>query len=82
MKKIKKNFGFGAILVSFIFIFNPNIHLIDLLPDAIGYLLLCLGLSQLADMNDYAQDALKLFDVAKSFCAVRNCHIQQILTHI
>ncbi len=61
MKKIKKNFGFGAILVSFIFIFNPNIHLIDLLPDAIGYLLLCLGLSQLADMNDYAQDALKLF---------------------
>lgn len=61
MKKIKKSFGFGAILASFIFIFNPNIHIIDLLPDAVGYLLLSVGLSQLADMNHYIEDSIKLF---------------------
>ena len=49
------------LIISFIFLFNPNISIIDVLPDFVGYILLCLALSKIADLNDYLFDALKIF---------------------
>ena len=43
--------GFGYLFVGLIFFFNPNINLVDILPDAIGCLFLLKGLSKLADVD-------------------------------
>ncbi len=37
---------------AFCFLFNPNIAVIDLLPDFIGYILLTLALTGIADLNE------------------------------
>ena len=34
-----------------LFLFNPTVNLIDVLPDVIGYLLILKGLYKLADLN-------------------------------
>ena len=49
------------LIISFIFLFNPNISIIDVLPDFVGYILLCAALAKIADLNDYLYDALKIF---------------------
>ena len=38
--KLKKRLGLGLIAASTIFLFNPDISVIDLLPDLFGYILL------------------------------------------
>ncbi len=40
--------GFGLILTGFILMFNPVIHIVDLLPDVIGFLLIIIGLSKMS----------------------------------
>lgn len=60
MKK-KKNVSWGNIIVSLIFIFNPNIGLVDILPDAIGYILLFRGLSRISMIDDRIGEAYSLF---------------------
>lgn len=57
----RKKINFKPIALSLIFLFNPNISIIDPLPDFIGYILLSLALVRLADMNDTLGDALALF---------------------
>ena len=42
----------GLLIPAFCFLFNPNIAVIDLLPDFIGYILLSLALVGLADLNE------------------------------
>ena len=49
------------LIISFIFLFNPNISIIDFLPDFIGYILLCFALVKIADLNDYLYDSFKIF---------------------
>ena len=61
MGKARKNLGLGLTCIAFIFLFNPVIGIIDILPDLVGYLLLCAGLSQIADMNDHFGEALRYF---------------------
>ena len=43
------------------FLFNPNIAVIDVLPDFIGYIFLCLALSKIADLNDDLAEAKTAF---------------------
>lgn len=43
---------------SFIFFFNPNVIVIDILPDFIGYMLLCGALLKLSDFNDTVGEAV------------------------
>ena len=52
MKKDKKinKLGFGYIIASLFFLFNPNISIVDILPDFIGFFLLSAGLVKLADI--------------------------------
>ena len=49
--KIKKNMGFGLIIAALFFLFNPDVSIIDVFPDFIGYILMSVGLSQLAMLN-------------------------------
>lgn len=51
----------GWIALSFIFFWNPNVGVFDFLPDFVGYLCLCIGLSKLADLNESIENALSLF---------------------
>ncbi len=57
----KKRMGIGLILVSFLFFCNPDIVVLDPLPDVIGYILLSLGLSSLAYLNDHFDRSARLF---------------------
>ena len=61
MGKARKNLGLGLVCLSFVFLFDPPLAIIDFLPDLIGYLLLCIGISQLADMNYHFEEALRYF---------------------
>lgn len=61
MGQIKKNLGLGNLIIASIFLFNPNMVVIDFLPDFIGYIFMILGLSQLADLNYYFENAIKGF---------------------
>ena len=56
----KRSIGYKRLLVGFIFLLSPDISIIDILPDFIGYLLIISGLSVLADIDDRANDAKNL----------------------
>ena len=51
-KTQKISLGFGFCILSVLFFFNPNVSIIDVLPDFFGYLLLVAGLAKFADLND------------------------------
>lgn len=59
--KEKKHINFKAIGLSLIFLFNPNINIIDVLPDFIGYILLYVTLTNLADLNETVAGARATF---------------------
>ncbi len=61
MDKSKKYVNFKAMGLALVFLFNPNINIIDFLPDFIGYILLCMALVKLADLNDTLSEALSSF---------------------
>ncbi len=69
--RIKKNFGMGSIIASAFFLFNPDIAIIDLIPDVFGYLLLMLGISQLSEVNEKIAEAKRLFGKAAICNAVK-----------
>ena len=74
MKKQKNLFGFLPLSFAFIFLFNPNLNIVDILPDFFGYAIICAVLSKLADMNEDIAVASKGFmralfaDVIKVAC--------------
>jgi len=55
--------GFGMLALSGLFLFNPVVGYVDVLPDAIGFLLLWVGLSRLADLNDKLAEACRRFRI-------------------
>lgn len=61
MKEKKDFLGISWIALALIFLFNPNLHLIDPLPDAIGYLFLCKAFSKIAALSDEIESAVSLF---------------------
>lgn len=44
--------GIGYIIAGIIFLINPNINIVDIFPDVIGYLLIYRGLFKLSDIDD------------------------------
>lgn len=74
-----KRLGFGLIFVGLIFLFNPDIAVVDVLPDLFGYLFITLGLKYLRDMCPHIElasvgfsrmmllGAAKLFSIAFIF---------------
>ncbi len=64
MQSIKgSQMGLGMIALSGILLFNPVVGYLDVLPDAIGFLLLWVGLYRLADLNDRIGDAMRRFRI-------------------
>lgn len=51
--------GIGLIIVGTIFLLNPNINIVDILPDFIGYIFIYRGLYRLADIDDRMYSAKK-----------------------
>lgn len=63
-------------IIAFLFLFNPNITVIDPLPDFIGYILLCVALYRVADLNDSINSAYNSF---KRMIFVDACKIVAIM---
>ena len=59
--KMRKKLGLGYIIAAAFFLFNPDIVIIDLIPDVFGYLLLILGISEFAELNEKIKDAKSYF---------------------
>lgn len=68
MKTSKKIFPVGALIVAAWFLFNPNISILDLLPDCIAYLCILFALRHLTPFVPYMREAAdgfrKLFYVS------------------
>ncbi len=61
MVRQRKNLGIGLLPIGAIFLCEPTLGgTVDVLPDAIGYLLMMIGLRALADLNDYMENAITL----------------------
>ena len=61
MKNKKEHMGLIWLIPALIFFCNPNLHLLDFLPDFIGYIFLCKALSKLAELNESVEEAVGLF---------------------
>ena len=63
-RKEKRNtrIPWGAIAISFVFIFNPNISIIDVFPDFFGYIILSLSLVKLSFVCEGLADARRAFE--------------------
>lgn len=53
----KPHFHFGLMIAGMIFLCNPNINLLDILPDFIGYLLLAFSLAETAEVFPHFEEA-------------------------
>ena len=61
----------GLILAGFLFLANPVIHVLDILPDFIGYLLILRGITEAAHFVDHFADAKRWFGRLALINAVR-----------
>lgn len=54
----KKELGYSYLIAAFVFLFNPCINVVDILPDFFGYIFLMKGLSKWADLCPNISDAM------------------------
>ena len=57
----RKGMGYGLMLLAGLFLWNPIVGMVDVLPDLIGYLLLLVGLSAVADLWEGVREARERF---------------------
>lgn len=57
--RLGKYLGLGWFLAGAVFLFDPFVSVVDLLPDALGYLFILFGLYRLSDMDDRLMEASK-----------------------
>lgn len=69
--RFHKKLGLPLIFISFFFLFEPTYGLVDPLPDFVGYILLCIGITNLADINDRIMTALKGFQKCLALSVLR-----------
>jgi len=62
-KKTGKYLGLGIAAISAIFLFNPDIAIIDVLPDFIGYTLLAVSLRFVRDLSPHFENAWRKFRI-------------------
>ena len=60
-EKIGKSFGFSFIFFGLIFLFNPDIAIVDVLPDFFGYILITVGFRYLRDICPHTEKAREGF---------------------
>ncbi len=61
MTERKKGIRFGFLIAAAFFLFNPNINILDVLPDCFAYLLLYYGLSGTEFLVPHFEDARRWF---------------------
>ncbi|NLK38882.1 MAG: hypothetical protein GX303_01360 [Clostridiales bacterium] len=61
MKSNAKYLGLGSVITGTFFLFNPNINILDILPDFIGYIFIITGISAVADINMHLSEARQRF---------------------
>ena len=61
----------GYLIAGCIFLFNPTVNLIDVLPDVIGYLLILKGLDKLSDLDGRLRSAKQKFKAAAWIAGVK-----------
>ena len=59
--RLSRNIGFTLLPFAFLFLFEPGISVSDLLPDFIGYSIICIAIRNLADINNRINEAFKGF---------------------
>lgn len=59
VKSPKAQLGYPYLIAAFVFLFNPCINVVDILPDFLGYLFLMKGLSKWADLCPNVSDAME-----------------------
>lgn len=59
--KARKGMGLPLFILSFFFLFNPDLSLIDPIPDIIGYVIMYFALSCLSDVNYHFEEARTKF---------------------
>ena len=57
--KLGRYLGVTLVAVGAFFLFDPFVSVMDLLPDALGYLFILLGLYRLSDLDERLKDASK-----------------------
>ena len=62
MSAKKNNISFGLFAVAIVFLFNPNLAIIDPLPDFFGYILLSVALTKVAFLSETLYDAKRAFE--------------------
>ncbi|MBE6529206.1 MAG: hypothetical protein E7680_01215 [Ruminococcaceae bacterium] len=60
MKK-NRGTGYALMLIAGLFLWNPTVGMVDVLPDLIGYLLLFAGLSRVADLQEEIYETRERF---------------------
>ena len=58
-RRLGKYLGIGLFTAGAVFLFDPFISVVDLLPDALGYLLMLVGLYRLSDLDERLAEACK-----------------------
>ena len=58
----KKNISWAMFAIAFVFLFNPNVAIIDPLPDIIGYIVLGIALSKVSMISETLYDAKRAFE--------------------
>lgn len=61
--KEKKHMGLLFVLLGGIFLFDPTVGFLDILPDCVGYLLISVGLLKLSDLNEHIAESAQRFRV-------------------
>lgn len=61
MKRKNSPINIFMLFASLVFFFNPNVIVVDILPDFIGYMLLCGAFLKLSDFNDTIGEAVSGF---------------------
>ncbi len=61
MTHTENNLRPGLLIGAAIFLFNPNVNLLDILPDCIGFLLLIAAISRAADLVPHFEEARRGF---------------------
>ena len=69
--RLKKNLGLWALPIACLFLFNPDIAVVDVLPDVFGYIILYFALEQYSEISTKIADARELFKKAIYVNAVK-----------
>lgn len=63
--------GVGMIAAGMLFLFNPFVNIVDVLPDFIGYALIIVGLRKLSFLDDRLRDARRGMSILLIFSVIK-----------